>query len=351
MNQNFVEYVKSHIKEYLPMEYQNAVVSINEVTKSNDRLLTGLTILSPGERSAPTIYLEALAEQVEQGLSLDAAMKQIAQIQVENHNRVPLDISVLENYEAIRPMLAVQMCDPETNQEYLKGKPYTSCGDLAAYYRIQVAANEEGTASVAITESMIQMWGITKEQLHKDAVQAANARSPVCLYDMEEVMAESIFSVKPENLFNREEPLDIGMIPMDNIKMPLYGLVFFIAVFGLISLINTLMTNIISRQQEFGILQSVGLSSKQFSKMLQTECFYYVSGTAILTLTIGTLTGFVLCKVFNQVGTFGTLTYHFPVLEISIYFVALFFILAAYSVFSVRYSKRHPVIERIKTME
>lgn len=138
---------------------------------------------------------------------------------------------------------------------------------------------------------------------------------------------------------------------MNNIKMPLYGLVFFIAVFGLISLINTLMTNIISRQQEFGILQSVGLSSKQFSKMLQTECFYYVSGTAILTLTIGTLTGFVLCKVFNQVGTFGTLTYHFPVLEISIYFVALFFILAAYSVFSVRYSKRHPVIERIKTME
>lgn len=38
---------------------------------------------------------------------------------------------MLENYEAVRPMLAVQMCDPETNQEYLKGKPYTSCGELA----------------------------------------------------------------------------------------------------------------------------------------------------------------------------------------------------------------------------
>lgn len=47
MNQNFVEYVKSHIKEYLPMEYQNAVISVNEVTKSNDRMLTGLTILYP----------------------------------------------------------------------------------------------------------------------------------------------------------------------------------------------------------------------------------------------------------------------------------------------------------------
>ena len=214
LNQNFIDYVKSHIKEYLPTEYQNAVISINEVTKSNDRMLTGLTILLPGEQAAPTIYLEALAEQVERGMPLDTAMKQIAQIQLENYSRVPLNISMLENYEAVRPMLAVQMCDPETNQEYLKGKPYTSCGELAAYYRIQVAADEEGTASVAVTESMMQMWGITKEQLHKDAMQAAHARSPVCLYDMEEVMAESIFSVKPENLFNREEPLDIGMIPI-----------------------------------------------------------------------------------------------------------------------------------------
>ncbi len=214
LNQNFIDYVKSHIKEYLPTEYQNAVISINEVTKSNDRMLTGLTILLPGEQAAPTIYLEALAEQVERGMPLDTAMKQIAQIQLENYSRVPLNISMLENYEAVRPMLAVQMCDPETNQEYLKGKPYTSCGELAAYYRIQVAADEEGTASVAVIESMMQMWGITKEQLHKDAMQAAHARSPVCLYDMEEVMAESIFSVKPENLFNREEPLDIGFVPI-----------------------------------------------------------------------------------------------------------------------------------------
>ena len=92
MNQNFVEYVKSHIKEYLPTEYQNAVISINEVTKSNDRMLTGLTILLPGEQAAPTIYLEALAEQVERGMPLDTAMKQIAQIQLENYSRVPLNI-------------------------------------------------------------------------------------------------------------------------------------------------------------------------------------------------------------------------------------------------------------------
>ena len=33
---------------------------------------------------------------------------------------------------------------------------------------------------------------------------------------------------------------------------PIYGLVIFIGLFGIINLINTLMTNLISRQQEFG---------------------------------------------------------------------------------------------------
>ena len=50
LNQNFIDYVKSHIKEYLPTEYQNAVISINEVTKSNDRMLTCLLYTSPSPR-------------------------------------------------------------------------------------------------------------------------------------------------------------------------------------------------------------------------------------------------------------------------------------------------------------
>ena len=47
--EEFNQYVKDHIKEYLPPEYETAKVSIQEVTKSNDRMLNGLTILREGE--------------------------------------------------------------------------------------------------------------------------------------------------------------------------------------------------------------------------------------------------------------------------------------------------------------
>ena len=62
--EEFNQYVKDHIKEYLPPEYETAKVSIQEVTKSNDRMLSGLTILREGENFSPTVYLEPFAEQV-----------------------------------------------------------------------------------------------------------------------------------------------------------------------------------------------------------------------------------------------------------------------------------------------
>lgn len=214
MNNNFAEYIKKHIKEYLPPEYQDAVVSIEKITKSNDRILTGLTIRKNGEQTAPTIYLEPFAELMEKGISKYNVLQQIAKIQMTYKEQLPMEVSELESYESIRPMLSIQMCDPETNREYLRDKPHTLCGELAALYRIQITADDEGTASVAVTENLMELWGITKEQLHQDAVQAEKTRNPVCLYDMEDLIFGSMGSDKPDNLFDRTEPLNIGFTPL-----------------------------------------------------------------------------------------------------------------------------------------
>lgn len=214
MNQDFINYVKDHIREYLPPECQDADVSINEVTKSNDRTLTGLTIRQPGEQTAPAIYLEPFAEQMEAGHPLDSLLRQIAEVHTAYRDRLPFDVSVFENYAAVRPMLSIQMCDPETNREYLADKPHSPCGDLAAFYRIQIVVDEDGSAAAAVTDSMIQMWGITKDQLHQDAVQAEKEKNTVCFYDMNDLMAEMFLSEEPNNLFHREESLDSLATPM-----------------------------------------------------------------------------------------------------------------------------------------
>lgn len=134
-------------------------------------------------------------------------------------------------------------------------------------------------------------------------------------------------------------------------QTPIYALVVFIGLFALINLINTLMTNLISRQQEFGVMQSIGLSGKQLAKMLRVESVYYVAGTVAITLTLGTAAAYAACLMFSQVGILGTLKYTFPVLHIAIFFAALCVIAAVYSVLAIRYCRKQSLVDRIKTME
>ncbi len=74
--------------------------------------------------------------------------------------------------------------------------------------------SSEGIVSAAVTDDMLELWGITKEQLRQDTVVAETARNPVCFYSMDDMMAEIMFSSKPENLFERPEPLDTATVPM-----------------------------------------------------------------------------------------------------------------------------------------
>ncbi len=131
----------------------------------------------------------------------------------------------------------------------------------------------------------------------------------------------------------------------------LYSILGFIFVFALINLANTLITNLLTRQQEFGVFQSVGMSSRQLSQMLSFECLYYVGITLLATLTLGTACSLIVCKIFDQIGMFGKLTYHFPVLQVLLFAAALLVVQAVFSVCAVRYTRRFSLVERIRATD
>lgn len=130
-----------------------------------------------------------------------------------------------------------------------------------------------------------------------------------------------------------------------------YGILAFIFVFSLINLANTLITNLLSRQQELGIFQSVGMSRKQLSKMLSLECLLYAGVALLSTLTLGTICSMIVCKVFDQIGIFGKITYHFPVLEMLLFTAALLLVHGTFSFGATHYSQKLSLVERIKMID
>ncbi len=130
-----------------------------------------------------------------------------------------------------------------------------------------------------------------------------------------------------------------------------YGILVFIFVFSLINLANTLITNLLTRQQEFGVFQSVGMSDRQLSSMLSFECLYYVGITLLVTLTLGTACSLAVCRVFDRIGMFGTLTYHFPALQVLLFGGALLLVQGIFSACAIRYTRRLSLVERIKAVD
>ena len=130
----------------------------------------------------------------------------------------------------------------------------------------------------------------------------------------------------------------------------IYAIVVFIGIFALINLSNTLMTGFVARQQELGMLRSIGLSNKQLAEMLRLEAFHYVLVTMAITLTVGTAAGYIFCRIFNRVGVFGEMQYIFPLLPVLALFAALVVIALGYSLLAVHYCEKKTLSEYVKGM-
>ncbi|MBR4513900.1 MAG: ABC transporter permease [Lachnospiraceae bacterium] len=102
----------------------------------------------------------------------------------------------------------------------------------------------------------------------------------------------------------------------------LYGFVTVIVLIGVTNVINTITTNMNLRAREFAMLKSVGMSGKEFNRMIRLESVMYGSKSLIFGLPIGVVISYLLNRAFG--GRY-EVVYTLPVKSalISILFVAL----------------------------
>lgn len=90
------------------------------------------------------------------------------------------------------------------------------------------------------------------------------------------------------------------------------GLSVFIIGFALINLINTLVSNVMSRKQEFAMLRSIGMRGRQLSQMIIGEGLILAVRNIIVTFVFGTAAGYVLVYAMQTLGA-EYLHWHIPI--------------------------------------
>ena len=116
-------------------------------------------------------------------------------------------------------------------------------------------------------------------------------------------------------LYSMDEEMELGEKSVGIIKYPMYVILVMIAVIGFMNLINTMITSIVTRKHELGVLQAIGLSDRQLVKMLSGEGMVFTAGTLIVSVTLGNIFGY-LVFIWAKANHFMSLSaYHFPLGE------------------------------------
>jgi putative ABC transport system permease protein len=79
-----------------------------------------------------------------------------------------------------------------------------------------------------------------------------------------------------------------------------YGLSLVIALIGVLNYINTVLTGVVSRRNEFAMLESIGMTKKQLKRMLILEGLYTVLLTVLITSTLGVFLTYNLSKSITE---------------------------------------------------
>lgn len=100
----------------------------------------------------------------------------------------------------------------------------------------------------------------------------------------------------------------------------------FLLILGLIVIfnsINTTLTNMLSRKKELGVLEAIGLTSKQEKRLLLTENLLTICISSVIGMGIGFPLGYIGFLIFKKQANYAI--YHLPIVE-SFLVAVLFFL-------------------------
>lgn len=153
------------------------------------------------------------------------------------------------------------------------------------------------------------------------------------------------------SLYSIDEEIEIGRQSVLLIKYPMYLVLIMIAVISFMNLINTMITSIAVRKKELGILQAIGLSDKQLTKMLAGEGMVYTAGTLLASVSIGNILGYLLFGWAKENHFMNLSAYHYPLVETILLAAVLILGQLGITLFISKRVRKESLIDRIRSGE
>lgn len=158
--------------------------------------------------------------------------------------------------------------------------------------------------------------------------------------ELENISDDMVFSnLEKEQNANRQIVLLISIF--------LYGFIIVISLIGVTNIFNTITTNMNLRSKEFANLKSIGMTKKEFNKMINLESILYGTKALLYGIILGTGLSYWIYTIIEKNETL-EVAYILPVKAIVISIVFVMFIVGLIMRYSLNKINKQNIIETIR---
>lgn len=147
------------------------------------------------------------------------------------------------------------------------------------------------------------------------------------------------------SLYNNSKEIIAIKSSLDIFKVFLYGFIIIIALIGIANIFNTIFTNINLRKKEFAVLKSIGMTKKDFYKIMNYECIFYGIRAVLIGVPLASVSSYGIYRVlFSKM----KMSYEYPIGSILTGVACVFLVVFVSMIYSSRKLKINNPIESIR---
>lgn len=206
------------IKTAMEVNYgEDYKVLVQEVNKNNGLVLTGISILKKDCNIAPTIYLNQVFEQYQEGRTMESICREIIRVYEEYAVHTDFDVSYVTDFAKVQNRICYKLINAEKNEALLTDVPHVMLEDLAIIFYILVSKDSGGTGTITVKNNMLSFWNVDTDTLYQLALVNTQRLFRGTVRSMASVMTEILSHKLDEECAQEFYDMMVGeddMIPM-----------------------------------------------------------------------------------------------------------------------------------------
>lgn len=155
------------VKDALVKEFPDCQVEIIPVTKNNGVHLQGVSVKPQGTSVAPNVYMENYFSDFKKGRPFADIIRELKSVYSQGLNNAAtgIDANAIQDFSFVKNKVCYKLVNKELNAGLLSTVPHRDFHGLAVVYYIDLSPAGGEMASVTVTGSMADTWGVDEERL------------------------------------------------------------------------------------------------------------------------------------------------------------------------------------------